>query len=408
MRWTGAGLAAATALTNVNVNTSGNGDAVSTFNTSGTFTAVIQSANAGVLITGAASSIARFDVARTATKYAVGQVFYTPGEVPGATMAIYTFRSGVNGAAAAGSFVHYTGGTGGKLGFQNAAASTVAAFTTTVDLVLNHEYQIDMVIALDATTPSTTNGRAFYRVKDLTDPTWNTTGDFYYDSGYTINVGTADITQHRIGKVGNNVMNTGFKVRQLGWADLSTVNTSLTRSTAESHFMTPPTYPVSGAVTTMTWKVSAGVSGNAQQEDWKVRAGVSGTTTQENWKVRIGVGDTLVAMPFKILAGVGGNATAINWKVNAGVSGTSNTSMYKVRASIAGTAQQENWKVNASVSGTATAVNFKIRTAVEGTATTMNWHVDSLADVPSAPSQPMMAGLSSGINTRVGVSISSR
>lgn len=250
MRWTGAGLSASTALTNANVNTAGNGDTVATFNTSGTFTATMQTD--GVLITGAASSIARFDVARTATKYGVGQLFYTPKEVPGATLAIYTFRSGVSGAAAVGSFVHYSGGTGGKLGFQNAAAATVTGATTTIDVVLNHEYQIDMVIALDATTPSTTNGRAFYRVKDLTDPTWNTTGDFYYDSGYTINVGTADLTQHRIAKVGNGVMNTGFSVRRLGWADLSSVNTSLTRATAESHFMASPFLTLSATGTGTT------------------------------------------------------------------------------------------------------------------------------------------------------------
>lgn len=227
MRWTGRALPAGTTLTTGNVNNAGNGDTV-TFTTSGTFTAVMASDGVEVVAT-ASSPVVRFDCARTSGLYGVSQLFYTPRENYATSPAVVQFRSA---SANSGQVWHFSNG---KIGVGNAAATGLVS--STVAMVFDHEYLIDFVVVVGGTT---SNGRAIFRAMDLTDPTWNTTGDFYYDSGYTVNMGTANLVTHRHGKIGTEIATAGMRFRQIGWNPLSSVDTSLTRSIAESHFMAFP------------------------------------------------------------------------------------------------------------------------------------------------------------------------
>lgn len=232
MRWTGDAVANGTAVTTGNVNTAGNGDTVA-FNSSGTFTAAY---GEGLEVTGAAAAIARLDLAYTAGKGAVGQIFYRPWQQPvGAAEILFLFRSA---SATAGSVVHRPSG---ELTFQNSANAQNAAYNSPA-LIVGHLYQIDVVAALSA-SPTTSNGRMFYRVRDLTDPTWNTTGEFFIDTGYTLNLGTVDLSNARVGRVSNAsgaiATGTPSAFSQIGW-DAATVSTSTDPTIAKSHFMAAP------------------------------------------------------------------------------------------------------------------------------------------------------------------------
>lgn len=232
MRWTGNGVADGTAVTSGNVNTVGNGDTVS-FASSGTFTAVY---GEGIEITGAAAAIARLDLAFTTGKGAVSQFFYRPQQAPvGAAEILFLFRSA---SATAGSVVHRPSG---ELTLQNSANAQNAAYSSPT-LIVGHLYQIDVVAALSE-SPTTSNGRMFYQVRDLTDPTWNSTGEFFVDTGYTLNLGTVDLSNARVGRVSNpsGAITTGTPLAfsQIGW-DAATVSTSTDPTVAKSHFMAVP------------------------------------------------------------------------------------------------------------------------------------------------------------------------
>ena len=232
MRWTGNGVADGTAVSAANVNTAGNGDTVA-YATSGTVTAVY---GEGIEITAAAGGIARLDLTLpTAGKFARGQVFFRPGAAAVAAAENLLLFRGTGGTNVA---VLLT--TTGRLILANAANVQPAATQSPV-LTMGTLYQIDLVCALDATAPSATNGRAFYRVRAIGDTAWNGGADFFYDSGYTFNAGTADMNVARVGRVSNpsGAMTVPSKWSSIGW-DSQTINTSTDPGVTQSQFMAPP------------------------------------------------------------------------------------------------------------------------------------------------------------------------
>jgi hypothetical protein len=237
-RWTGNALPQGTALTSGNANTVGNGDAVVWSVSAGPTATMLTD---GVEISGPNTSIARFDANRPESLYSRTQVFLKMLEVPTATLAFATVRT-IGGAAVIGSAVVYSDG---KVGFTNQVAATVAPATSPVALIVGHEYRCDF---LDVVGTTTANGRHVASFVDLDDSTWNGTGEFYYESGYTLNLGVAPAGQHRIGKVGTGVLTTGMRIRQVAWGELYGVNPDTSQATTRAYFFTPPTLGTSTGI----------------------------------------------------------------------------------------------------------------------------------------------------------------
>lgn len=98
-----------------------------------------------------------------------------------------------------------------------------------------------MVCALSA-TPTTSNGRVFYRVQNLTDPEWADGGEFFWDSLYTRNLGVANFTQARFGKIGT------FDISSLltespGWESITVNPAHVSPTEAKAYFADAPGVP---------------------------------------------------------------------------------------------------------------------------------------------------------------------
>lgn len=254
-RWNGFGIAASTGVTSGNVNNAGNGDTV-TLSTSGTFTIATTSGADGVDVTTAASGICRYDCTLpTAGLYAVHQVLFTPKETPSANTSVGVFRSTSAFVAQA------THKSNGKFSVLDSASAEALASVSTVALTLNHEYLLDAIAVIGG---SSTTGRYVYRIKDLTDNTWNTTGEFYYDSGYTLTLGVANITLIRALKSSSNVWSTGGKFRRIGWDSPASIDTSLDPTITKAQFLPYPILSADENVTVETATIStAGSVGKA-------------------------------------------------------------------------------------------------------------------------------------------------
>lgn len=228
-RWTGNGMADGNTVTSTNVNTTGNGDMVARA-VSGA--PLLTFAGDGFSVIGGAADIGRLDLSTSATKAAVAQIFLTVGSTP----TIASERAiAFNGSGASGNVRRGTNGT-----FSLANASNVVIIPSqTPSWVVGHKYQIDVVNALSS-TPTTANGRIFYNVKDLTDPSWNTTGEFFYDTGYTQNLGTTDITTIHVGKTANGALSSADLFEQVAWSEIVVNSADLSQTTAKSYFIAAP------------------------------------------------------------------------------------------------------------------------------------------------------------------------
>ena len=227
MRWTGNGLADGTTLTSGNINAEGNGDPLGPPN--GT---LVTAGNGFTFGSATVSQINRQNATFTASKGGVFQGYYTPeGSPTTASERIGNFRSA---SANATGFSHLTTG---EVVFEFGTAPVVASRTPA--LIAGHLYQIDWVTALSA-SPTTSNGRQFWRIKDLTDPTWNTTGDFFYDTGYVGNAGTADLSIFRVGKLaGTGAVPVNSKIEWMGWDAVTVAPSDTSRAQAEAYFLAP-------------------------------------------------------------------------------------------------------------------------------------------------------------------------
>lgn len=239
MRWTGNGLADGTVITAANVNAPGNGATV-TFSTSGTGT--ITTEGYGFRVANAASSgIRRLDATVSGTGARV-QVGITPGEFPNATASFVMVRTS---SATQVSLLLNTDGS-----IQISANGVVTASKTPV-VAAGDTLLIDLVVA-QHTSPTTSNGRVFYRVRNLTNTSWATGGEFFYDSGYTLNIGTEAYASIRYGKMATEVIgSTGILYEYLGWEPISVSTADTSREQAEAYFLAPAVIAVTatGGVT---------------------------------------------------------------------------------------------------------------------------------------------------------------
>ena len=239
MRWTGNGLADGTTLTSGNINTAGNGDPLGP-----PIGTLVTAGNGFTFGSATISQINRQNATFTPSKGGVFQGYYTPAGSPTtASERIGNFRSA---SANATGFSHLTNGA---LAFE--FGTTQVAASRTPALIEGHLYQIDWVTALSE-SPTTSNGRQFWRIKDLTDPTWNTTGDFFHDTGYVGNAGTADLSILRVGKLaGTGTVPVNSKIEWMGWDAVTVASSDTSRAQAEAYFLAPAVIAVTatGGVT---------------------------------------------------------------------------------------------------------------------------------------------------------------
>lgn len=241
--WSGLGVAAGTTITTGNVNTTGNSDAgahghtvtyaVSGTPTNASFARPAAPAGPGLSLTAAAAVIARLDLNQVAARGGAAQIIYTPSAA-GPTTSSSQILAGWSAAATAAAVVHNV--TTNTLTLFNQVNATISGSATPA-LIANHSYLIDFMVDLNSGTPSTTNGRVVFGVKDLTDATWNTTGEFYLDTGYTVNVGTAQIAQWRTGKITSAAAVAQTYVTGIRWGERTALNTSTDPTTTKAQFI---------------------------------------------------------------------------------------------------------------------------------------------------------------------------
>lgn len=263
-RWTGNGVANGTAVTAANVNTAGNGDTVTR---TATVEATMVYQGNGFAVSGGTAATGRLELPLTPGKAAAAQVRITIGSTPqSAGERIISFR----GASTASGYVRR--GTDGR--FSLARPDHVVIIPSQSPAwVVGHTYQIDVVVAL-ASSPSATNGRMFYRIKSLTDANWNTTGEFFYDTGYTQDAGVANLESIRVGKDANGILSQPDLFESLAWNEVTVNPADTSQSAAVAYFITEtPSGPAptvnagadisveSGAPFTLQATVSGGTGG---------------------------------------------------------------------------------------------------------------------------------------------------
>lgn len=189
---------AGTTVTAANIDTAGSGDVCdwqAASGGSGTY-----DSRGGVQLAGTGTtSIMRIDVNPfTGRKTSFIRVRYVAGSAPNTGLtSVLRHRSASADSVGLQNIV-----TTGTIRLVNNGTTTIA---TGPALVQGDEYLLDLAVVLDPTTPSSTNGRAVTRVRSLTAPlTWNSGSDWGFDTGATINAGTADITHNRVGKLSSS------------------------------------------------------------------------------------------------------------------------------------------------------------------------------------------------------------
>lgn len=233
--WHGLAVADGTTITTANDDTAGNQSLAPShalaYTESGTITSRIFSRQSspigpGLSITAGASTIARLDLTQVSAIGGGCQLRYTASAAP--TTSDGTIILVRSASANVAQVSHTTSSTSpaNVLQFRDSGGTTAVTNGTTPALTAGHTYQIDLVVTLNSGTPSTSNGRLIGRVISLSDGTWNTTGEFFVDTGYTINVGTADITTWRVGKVNSPSVQAQTYYTGIRWGE-RTVDTTI-------------------------------------------------------------------------------------------------------------------------------------------------------------------------------------
>jgi hypothetical protein len=270
------GLADGTLITKDNTNADGNvrgTGATWVYQTAGAPTPVTE--GHGARFINSSSQISRFDVALTAPLRGVRAQFRVKKDAPitGSHMPIFSVRtaagtvktqllSGTDG-------LHYGQAPSGQFN------SGQAPITALGDVLL-----IDFVAA-QSEVPTSTNGRVFWRIKNLTNPTWNGTGEYFYDSGFTRDLGTEPLAQVRFGIPSAAVATPGLLMEYMGVEPINVLETDTSADQAKAYFadtpvdLTPlpsvgnlavvPTRPTTPGGTdgkvVVTWNAVSGASG---------------------------------------------------------------------------------------------------------------------------------------------------
>lgn len=235
------------------VNTGNVGSSV-TYSASGSPTSVFTTA--GYQVTpGGIGDIARMDVAFTASNAVRLQQQVTVGGTPeagqGTNVAVIRATSTQVGAVVINPSRQVTL-------FLNGA--TVAGSASPA-VAVGDELLIDAVWTLH-TSPTTSNGRVFYRVQNKTNATWNTTGTFFFDTGYTQNIGTAQATAARLGINVAGFTGAADKFEYLGWEAMPAVTiTDTSQAQAVAYFADAPGAKLATPVVSLT-QVNPSVGGS--------------------------------------------------------------------------------------------------------------------------------------------------
>jgi hypothetical protein len=239
--WSGLGVAAGTAISTGNVNANNNSDASThshsvTYSVSGSPTATFEQpadpAGPGLSITGAATTISRLDLTQVTADGGACQVLYTPSGTPTTSDSVIAIAR--NASANMGS-AHHVVATN-TIAFRDTAGTTSVTNGTSPTLTTGHTYQVDLIVDLNA-SPTTSNGRLIGRVLDLSDSTWNGNGEFFVDTDYTINIGVAQNTQWRVGKVTSAAVQPQTYYTGIRWGERTALDTSNDPAVAKTQFI---------------------------------------------------------------------------------------------------------------------------------------------------------------------------
>lgn len=317
-QWTGDGLADGTVLTSANVNTAGNGATVSGAFTTGTATMVTEGHGFRIEAT-STTAVRRLDCTVTGTSIRT-QLKLTVKALPAsASTYLQTFRD-----SSANMAILYMG-TSGTIGLI-ANAGTFPSGAPTPAVAVNDTVLIDMVVA-QSPSPTTTNGRIFYRVKNLTNPTWNTTGEFFFDTGYTVNVGMNAFAMVRFGKMQSETLPApGLLYEFPGWEAITVNPAHTTEAQAKAYFADAPVtaVPLSTPVVTVTGSKDPTTVNGTDGEATVTWPAVSGATSYEAWRSTVnnpGQSDFVlvaegVTSPYKFV-GLGATQHALGIKAKA-------------------------------------------------------------------------------------------
>lgn len=239
-QWTGNGLAEGIALTTGNIDDAGNftGSGV-TWAGGPTGSPTMQTNGDGFLVTtGTATDIARLDGPLTSSSPALrAQFVFTP---LAAATGIIELQVGRN-ATTTVQHIRYD---------ATARTLIIRDNTNTTDLgvspaiTVGDVMVVDVVLALHA-APDAFNGRFFYRATNMTDPAWNTTGYFFYDSGETRNLQTTNLAQVRFGKINNitTIPSPGFTWQFCGIEAITVDPADTSEQDASAYFADNPVTP---------------------------------------------------------------------------------------------------------------------------------------------------------------------
>ena len=313
-RWTGDGLPDGVVLSTSNVNTAGNGDTVA-FAPSGTATVITE--GSGFRVSDAASSsIRRIDMTLSGTGVRTQDRVKVDVLPTGADGWIRVVRDSSTNRAA---LLLNKDGT-----LQLSAGGFITASVTPA-IALGDVLLIDLVVALHS-SPTTANGRVFYRVKNLTNPAWASGGEFFYDSGYTRDLGVANFASTRVGKMTAEALGPAGILYELpGWEDITVNIADTSVSAAKQYFADAPisTTPLATPVLTVVEVVKphAGATDGSIKVSWPEVSGA------HHYEAGIANGDvttgfttvsTAATSPFTFSGlGAGQKTVAIKAKANA-------------------------------------------------------------------------------------------
>lgn len=239
-QWTGNGLAEATAITTGNIDDAGNftGSGV-TWAGGPTGSPTMQTNGDGLLVTtGTATDVARLDGPMTASSAAVlTQMVFTPLAAATGIIELQVVRNSTTTV----QHIRYDA-TARTLILRDQTNTT--DFGTSPAVTVGDKLVVDLVVALHA-APDAFNGRMFYRVTNMTDPSWNTTGYHYYDSGETRNFVTTNFAQVRFGKINNitTIPSPGFTWEFCGIEAITVDPADTSEQDASAYFADNPVTP---------------------------------------------------------------------------------------------------------------------------------------------------------------------
>lgn len=95
--------------------------------------------------------------------------------------------------------------------------------------------------------------RAFYRVTNLSDPSWNSTGYFFYDTGYTLPAGTVyGMLQFGKSTSGTPVTGDGIRLERIGAEAIHVSESATSEAAASAYFADEPGDPLPTPEVTIT------------------------------------------------------------------------------------------------------------------------------------------------------------